>query len=149
MATVTQIIGTRTELTSTGFSTLASATYVATAAYNCNTNKPVDVAVEVACATTNTPTGNKQVAVFLKESIDGTNFRSGPESGSSATDEPNLRYLGVIPMNTASVTQRETFSVRRALGYVPHSFKVVLKNDLGVALTGGNVYTSEVSVVSA
>ena len=117
-----QVQGTRTALTSTGFSTLASATYVATSAYDCSVNDPYDVVVEVECATTNTPTGNKQVAVFAKESLDGTNYRSGPESGTTTTDEPNLRFLGTIPMNTASVTQRGSFSIVEAFGYVPHAF---------------------------
>ena len=149
MPTITQLVGTRTSLTSTGFSTLASATYVATSAYTPATNDPLDVIVEVECATTNTPAGNKQVAVFIKESLDGTNYRSGPESGTTTTDEPNLRFIGTVPMNTASTTQRGTFSVANALGFCPYTFKVVLKNDLGVALTSGAVYTSEISAVSA
>lgn len=140
-----QVQGTRTALTSTGFSTLASATYVATSSYDCSVNDPYDVIVEVECATTNTPTGNKQVAVFAKESLDGTNYRSGPESGTTTADEPNLRFLGTVPMNTASVTQRGSFSIAEAFGYVPHAFKLVLKNDLGVALTSGAVYTAEIS----
>lgn len=148
MADTKQIVGTRTALTSTGFSTLASATYVATSAYTAATNDPNDVVVEVECATTNTPTGNKQVVVFVKESLDGTNYRSGPESGTTTTDEPNLRFLGVIPVNTASTTQRGTFSVGDALGFCPYAFKVVLKNDLGVALTSGAVYTSEITHTS-
>lgn len=145
MSAILQTVNTRTSLTVTGLSTLASATYVASAAYTANTNKPLDVIVEVDVATTNTPTGNKQVVVFLQESLDGTNYRSGPTSGTSATDEPNLRFLGTVPMNTASVTQIGTFSVATALGYVPYSFKVVLRNDLGVALTSGTAFTSEIS----
>lgn len=140
-----QVQGARTSLTSTGFSTLASATYVATSSYDCSVNDPYDVVVEVECATTNTPAGNKQVAVFAKESLNGTNYRSGPESGTTTTDEPNLRFLGTIPMNTASVTQCGSFSIMDAFGYVPYAFKVVLKNDLGVALTSGAVYTAEIS----
>lgn len=149
MTTVKQPQAARSALTVTGLSTLASATYVASSAYTANTNQPLDVIVEVEAATTNTPTGNKQVAVFVKESLDGTNFRSGPESGTTTTDEPNLRFLGTIPMNTASVTQRATFSVAQALGYCPYAFKVVLKNDLGVALTSGAAYTAEISATSA
>lgn len=145
MATVKQIVGTRTALTVTGFSTLASATYVASSAYTANTNQPLDVVVEVECATTNTPAGNKQVVVFLQESLDGTNFRSGPTSGTTTTDEPNLKRLGTIPMNSVTTTQRGTFSIASILGYCPHSFKVVLKNDLGVALTSGAANTSEIS----
>lgn len=145
MALITQTVGTRTSLTVTGLGTLASATYVASSAYTANTNKPLDVIAEVEVATTNTPSGNKQLVVFVKESLDGTNYRSGPESGTTTTDEPNLRFLGTIPMNTASTTQRGTFSVMAALGYCPYSFKIVIKNDLGVALTSGAAYTSEIS----
>lgn len=148
MADTKQIVGTRTALTSTGFSTLASATYVTSSAYIAATNDPIDVIVEVECATTNTPSGNKQVVVFIKESLDGTNYRSGPESGTTTTDELNLRLLGVIPIGTASTTQRGTFSILSGLGFCPYSFKIVLKNDLGVALTSGAVYTSEISYTS-
>jgi hypothetical protein len=131
---------------STDLSTLASATYVRnTTAYDCSTNQPVDVVVEVDVATTNTPSGNKQVVVFIQESLDGTNFRSGPYSGTTTTREPNLRLLGVVPLTTASTTEIGMFSVFNALGYVPDSFYVVIKNDLGVALTSGTVYTAEVS----
>jgi hypothetical protein len=146
VATVTQIVGTRTSLTVTGLSTLASATYVASSAYTANTNKPVDVVVDVEAATTNTPAGNKQLLVFIQESLDGTNFRTGPTSGTTTTDEPNLRPMGAIPMNSVTTTQRGSFSVVEALGYVPYAFKVVLRNDLGVALTSGATYTSEISV---
>lgn len=148
MSTITPTLGTRTSLAynSTDLSTLASATYVRnTTAYPANTNKPIDVIVEVDVATTNTPAGNKQVAVFIQESVDGTNYRSGPSSGSTATREPNLRYLGTVPVTTASTTEIATFSVATMLGYVPHSFYVVIKNDLGVALTSGTVWTSEIT----
>lgn len=148
MATVKQIVGTRTSLpfTSTSLSALASATYVQnTTAYDCTTNQPLDVIVEVDVATTNTPAGNKQVVVFLQESLDGTNFRSGPTSGTTTTREPNLRFLGIIPVTTASTTEIGTFSVAQALGYVPYKFFIVIKNDLGVALTTGTAWTSEIS----
>lgn len=145
MATVKQIVGTRTSLTVTGLSTLASATYVASNAYNCATNQPIDMIVELDLATTNTPAGNKQVVLFLSESLDGTNFRSGPTSGTTATREPNLLLLGVVPLTTASTTEIATFSVMQALGYVPAQFKIVVKNDLGVALTTGTAWTSEIS----
>ena len=149
MTTIKQQVNARTALTVTGLSTLASATYVASSAYTANTNQPLDVIVEVDVATTNTPSGNKQVVVFVQESLDGTNFRSGPTSGTTTTDEPNLRLLGTVPMNSSSVTEIATFSVAQALGYMPYAFKVVLKNDLGVALTSGAVYTAEISATSA
>lgn len=148
MATIRQIVGTRTSFafTTTSLSTLASATYVAsTAAYDCTTNQPLDVIIEVDAATTNTPAGNKQLVVFIQESLDGTNYRSGPTSGTTTTREPNLKFLGVLPITTASTTEIGTFSLLAALGYVPQKFFVVIKNDLGVALTSGTAFTSEIS----
>ena len=145
MAAITSTVNTRTSLTVTGLGTLGAGAYVVSSAYTANTNKPLDVVVEVEAATTNTPSGNKQIVVFVKESLDGTNYRSGPESGTTTTDETNLRFLGTIPMNTVTTTQRGTFSVLAALGYCPYAFKIVVKNDLGVALTSGAAYTSEIS----
>ena len=145
MATVKQSVGTRTSLTVTGLSTLASGTYVASDIYTANTNQPLDVIVELDVATTNTPAGAKQVAVFIQESLDGTNFRSGPTSGTTTTDEPNLRLIGTVPMNSVTTTQIGTFSVAQALGYCPYAFKVIFKNSLGVALTSGTAFTSEIS----
>lgn len=148
MTTVKQVQGTRTSLTSSSLGTLASGTYCTSSAYNCTTNQPIDVVVECEVATTNTPSGNKQLVVFVKESLDGTNYRSGPETGTTTTDEPNLRFLGTVPIGTASTTERGTFSVALALGYVPQYFKIVTKNDLGVALTSGALYTAEISATS-
>lgn len=145
-STLLQTVGTRTSLTATGLSTLASATYVASSNYTANTNKPSDVVIEAALATTNTPAGNRQALVFLQESLDGTNFRSGPTSGTTTTDEPDLLLLGSVPMNSSTTTHRATFSVAQTLGYVPHTFRVVVKNDLGVALTSGALFTSELVV---
>jgi hypothetical protein len=105
------------------------------------------VIIEVDAATTNTPAGNKQLVVFLQESIDNTNFRSGPTSGTTVTREPNLLLLGVLPITTASTTEIATFSIYQQLGYRPNYFKIIIKNDLGVALTSGTVWTSEVSTV--
>ena len=146
---ITQVVGTRTSLAYTGLATLAGATptYVQnTTAYNCSTNSPVDVIVEIDVATTNTPAGNKQVVVFVQESLDGTNYRGGPTSGTTTTREPNLKFLGVVPLTTASTTEISTFSIASALGFVPKYFYIVIKNDLGVALTSGTVWTSEISV---
>jgi hypothetical protein len=148
MSTIKSIIGTRTSLayTGTGLSTLASATYVEnTTAYNCVTNSPLDVIVELDIATTNTPAGNKQVVAFIAESMDGSTYRTGPTSGTTTTREPNLKLLGSMAITTASTTEIGQFSVAQALGYVPNTFFVIIKNDLGVALTSGTVWTSEIS----
>lgn len=146
---ITSVQGARTALSVAGFSTLASGVYIASAAYNASTNNPLDVIVEVEAATTNIAAGNKQIVVFVQASLDGSAFQSGPTSGTTTTDEADLTCLGVVPMATNSTTHRKMFGVVAALGFVPQQFKVILKNDLGVALTSGAVYTAEIKGVAA
>lgn len=145
MSAITSPQGSRTALTVTGLATLASANYVASDAYNCATNDPLEVLVEVALATTNAVSGNYKCDVFVVASLDGTNYTSGPTSGSTNTDEPDLHYIGTVPMKTSTTTHRRIFPVSPSFGGVlPAAFKVVVKNDVGVALTSGTVYTAEV-----
>ena len=139
-------VETRTSVTVTGLSTLANVTYVAGSAVTHNTNKPFDYVYEVNVATTGTVAGNKQVKVFIQASLDGTNFTSGPTSGTTTTDEPDLIFMGTIPMGTSTNTHSEQFSVRQRLGYIPHSSKIVIFNDCNVALTSGTVFGSEISI---
>lgn len=146
MAVMKQVVGARTALTTTGFSSLAAGTYLTSEAVTAATNSPTDVIVEVRAATTGTPSGNKQVLVFAKESLNGSIFRSGPINGTSTTEEGNLKFLGVLPMPTSGSVQMATFSIVQAFGYCPHSLYIVVKNDLGVALTFGEIAKAEISV---
>lgn len=141
MGAITVQAGTRTALTTTALNSLASATYVAAGTIDVSATDPVDVVVEVE-ATPGTVSSNKQLVVFIKASFDNTNFSTGPESGTTTTDEPVLIPLGVLPLPTNSALQRKAFSVAAALGYVPPYFKVVVKNESGAALaaSGNAVY---------
>lgn len=144
MSTTKFILGARTALTITALDNLASATYVSagTITLASSSKTPLDMLIEVA-VTPGTVASNKQVLVFVKESLDGTNFSTGPESGSTATDEPNLVFLGAVPCNTNATQQRAVFALSSACGGVlPHSVKVIVKNETGVALaaTGHSVH---------
>ena len=133
MATITVGAGSRTSLTTTALNSLASATYVSAGVIDVSAVDPLDVVVEVE-ATPGTVAGNKQLVVFARVSMDGTNYSTGPVSGSTATDEPNLKFLGTVPLNTNSTLQRNALSVVSALGYVPPYLEIVVKNDSGAAL---------------
>ena len=151
MATVKQVVGTRTALTTSALNSLASATFVSAGTITHNTNQPLDVLLEVT-ATPGTVSGNKQMVVFAKISLDGTNFTSGPESGTTTTDEPDLFFVGTVPLNTNSTAQTKTFSLAAALGGVlPYASKIIVKNDSGAALaaSGNSVYYSEISATVA
>ena len=142
MATVTQTVGTRTNLGSLG--TLANVTYINAGTITFNTNKPVEVLLEVS-ATPGTVSGNKQLVVFAQRSLDGTNFETGPTSGTTTTDESELTQIGVVPLPSNSTLQRKTFNLSQALGTLPYACKIICKNDSGAALASGSV---EYSVVT-
>jgi hypothetical protein len=144
MTTAKYLLGTRVALTTTALDNLASATYVSagTITVASSSKTPLDMLIEVT-VTPGTVASNKQVLVFVKESLDGTNFSSGPESGTTATDEPNLVFLGAIPCNTNATQQRGVFALAGACGGVlPFAARVIVKNETGVALaaTGNSVY---------
>lgn len=141
MTTITVVPGSRQTLTSSALNSLASATYVSAGIINVSTIDPLDVVIEIE-ATPGTVAGNKQIAVFARVSMDGTNYTTGPTSGTTTTDEPNLRFIGVLPLNTNSTQQRNALSVMSALGYVPPYIEIVVKNDSGASLaaSGHGVY---------
>lgn len=149
MATVKSIVGTRTQLSgaAAALNSLASATYVNCGTLTFSTNDPLDVLLEVA-VTPGTVGGNKQLLVFAQGSLDGANFETGPVSGTTLTDEPNLTYVGTVPLATNATLQRGTFSLAAAFGGVlPQAAKIIVRNDSGAALaaSGNDVYTSEVT----
>ena len=151
MATVKQVVGTRTALTTSALDSLASATFVSAGTITHNTNQPLDVLVEVT-ATPGTVSGNKQLVVYAKASLDGSNQTTGPETGTAVTDEPNLYYVGTLPLNTNSTTQTKVFSLAAAYGgLLPYASEIVVRNDSGAALnaSGGSVYYSEISATVA
>lgn len=151
MATIKNVVGSKATLTTTAMDSLASATYVLAGTLTHNTNQPLDVLIEVA-ATPGTVSGNKQLLVFAKASADGSVYSSGPQSGNSATDEPNLFFVGALPLNTNSTQQTKVFSLAAAYGGVlPYSSRIIIKNDSGAALaaSGHSVTYAEVSATVA
>lgn len=145
MATISAIVGTRTALTTTALNSLASATYVSAGTIDLTAVDPLDVLIEVA-ATPGTVAGNRQLVVFAEVSLNGTDYTTGPETGTSATDEPNLRFLGTVPLNSNATQQRNVLSVMSALGYIPAHIKIICKNETGAALaaSGNAVHYSTV-----
>lgn len=149
MTTITAISGTRTSLTATALNSLGSVTYGVSSALDVSASDPLDVIIEVEL-TPGTVSSYKQARVFLKVSTDNSNFSTGPESGTTVTDEGVLYPLGVVPLTTNSTLQRRMFSVASALGWVPPYMKVVVFNESGAALAGsGNALYSTVITGSA
>lgn len=148
MSTITLVQGARTALTTSALNSLGSGTYVSAGTITHATNDPLDVQVEVK-VTPGTVSSNKQVVVFARRSLDGTNFESGPTSGTTTTDEPDLTFVGVIPCNTNSTAQTKVFSLLAAYGGVglPYASEIVIKNETGASLpaSGHSVYYAEIT----
>ena len=125
--------------------TLASATYVTSTAIDLGATIPLDVTFELECDPNGATTGNKQLVLFAKFSLDGTNYGSGPESGTTATEEADLHFLGSLPTVDTN-THRKFFNL--AGQPTARYLKLVVKNDMGVALTSGNVYRADITGVS-
>jgi hypothetical protein len=136
--------GTRTQQLDLG--TLASATYVTSSAIDLGATIPLDVTLEVEFDPNGSPSGNKQLVLFAKFSLDNTNYGSGPESGTTATEEADLQFVGSVPGSDTN-THRKFFSLQGQP--VARYMKIVVKNDLGVALTSGKVYTAAITGASA
>lgn len=138
MASFTTVLGTRTAFTIT-LNSLANVTYVAATGvdfHNITGSKaPLDIILELEI-TPGTVAGNKQALLFVQISLDGTNFSTGPTSGTTVTDQPNLYRIGALPMNTNATLQRKGFSIVSALGFVPWSVKPIVFNDSGASFAG-------------
>lgn len=145
MATTTYAQGTRSSAV-LALGTLASATYVASSAIDLGASIPHDVTFEVEANANGTTSGNKQLVLFAKFSLDNSNWGSGPESGTTATEEADLHWIGTLPMNDTN-DHRKFFS----LAGLPicRYMKLIAKNDLGVALTSGNVYRADIALNTA
>lgn len=141
MTTITQAAGSRTLLTNTALNSLANGTYVNAGVIDVHTLSPLELVIEVE-ATPGTVVSPFQISVFVQASFDGGNFSTGPMSGTSTTDEPDLILLGVLPLNSAATLQRKPFAVAAALGYVPPYLRLICKNETGAALaaSGHAVY---------
>ncbi len=143
MTTFTQAQGARSS-TVLNLGTLAADTYICSSAIDLGATIPQDVTIEVECNPNGAPAGNKQLKVFVKLSLDNTNYGSGPESGTTSTEEADLHWIGNLPTVDTN-DHRKFFSL--AGHPVTRYLKIVVKNDLGVALTSGNVYTAAITGV--
>jgi hypothetical protein len=123
-----------------GLNSLASATYVALTALDLRTitttsQMPIDLLVELTI-TPGTVSGNKQAVLFCQVSLNNSVFTTGPTSGTTTTDQPDLFYIGSLPLNTNSTQQVKVYSVLAAIGFIPPAIKIVVLNDSGAAFGG-------------
>lgn len=138
MTTFTQTQDTRTSVLSLG--TLGSLSYIASSTVDLGPNIPLDVTIEAECVPNGAPTGNMQLVLFVQLSLDGINFGTG---GTTVANEPQLHWIGSLPTSTTAVTHRKFFSLQGLP--IARYFKIVVKNDMGVSLTSGNIYCANIT----
>lgn len=143
MATFTQAQGAKSASVLT-LGTLASLAYIESSTIDLGAAIPLDVTFEVECIPNGTPTGNRQLVLFAKLSLDNSNFGTG---GTSANDDPQLHWIGTLPTYTTGVAHRKHFSLQGLP--ITRYLKLVVKNDMGVALTSGAVYKADITGASA
>jgi hypothetical protein len=126
----------------TGLNNLA---YSVSNAVDCSTNSPVDVIVEVRATQSAAlvTSSNQQLVAFALGSIDASTFSGG---AITSADESAMRFLGTLPLKTQSQDTGNVFSIFSAFGFIPKSFKLVIKIDNGAnaGLSAFNAYTAEV-----
>ena len=120
--------------------------------YNSTTNKPADTLFEYAATVAASPTGNKQIVLFIQGSMDGTTWNALPSSTTDTTHDTSMRYLGTILTNggAGSEVDRMGFSVAAAFGGIPPAYwRVIVKNDCGVALSSCSARTQDITLTAA
>lgn len=140
MAIVKSKIGSRTPLTTTALNSLVANTYVSAGiiTFLSSSLVPLTSKIEVEVTPGTVSAGNGGVVVFARISMDASaNFTTGPTSGTTATDEPNLIYVGTVPCNTSSTLQRGNFDLASACGgTLPYAAQIIVRNSTGANLAG-------------
>ncbi len=116
--------------------------------YDNGTNGPADVLFTYWTTPAANPTGNAQVVLFIVTSGDGLNWPALPTGPTDATHDTSVRQLGAIKMNngaSATEVQRQQFNVAALFGIMPRYWRVIVKNDCGVALSASGASTQELS----
>lgn len=121
--------------TATAFSgnanSLANGSYTSLGVIDFGSAPPHECFVEVSLQASAATSGNKQAVLFVRDSLDGTNYSVAP----SSTDEANAAFLGVLSLPDTTARRSRAFAVSPLFGgALPPKVEVYIKNDCGVAL---------------
>jgi hypothetical protein len=122
-------LGTTTALSSNANSA-ANGTYTSLGVIDFTSAPPHECLIEVSLQASAATSGNKQAVIFVRSSLDGTNFSIAP----SSTDVANARVLGVVSLPDTTARRSLAFSVSPLFGgALPQKVEVYVFNDTGVA----------------
>jgi len=127
---MTTTYGTATAL-SGNFNSASNASYTDIGTIDFSTANVMDCFVEVTATAGSTPSGNQQVVLYARSSVDGTNFS---DSGSSATIG-NLRFVGTLSLTNTSAHRSPALALAAAFGgNLPPKVTLTAYNDAGVSM---------------
>jgi hypothetical protein len=119
-------------LSISGLSTLAAGASLESSPIDLYTSNILDLLFDITISTTNAPSGNSQLLIYIKSSEDGINFN-------------NEALLGQITILNSGITERRIFSLSSALTRpFPYRIKLRFVNDLQVSLSGAQILVSEI-----
>lgn len=108
----------------------SNGSYTSLGVIDFTTAPPGECFVEVSLQASTTPSGNKQAVVFVRSSLDGTNYSDAP----SSTLEANAKQIGTLSLPDTSAHRSISMPVSPAFGGgLPQKVEVYVKNDCGVA----------------
>lgn len=122
--------GTTTALSGTANS-LANAAFASLGVIDFGSAPPHECFVEVSLQASAATSGNQQALIWVRSSVDGTNFSVAP----SSTDAVNARLLGVLSLPNTTARRSIAMPVSPLFGgALPPEIEVYVQNDSGVAL---------------
>jgi hypothetical protein len=123
-------LGTTTALSSNANS-LAAGSYVSLGAIDFTSAPPHECLIEVSLQASAATSGNAQAVIYVRSSLDGTNFSVAP----SSTDAVNSRFLGALKLPDTTARRSLAFPISPLFGgALPQKIEVYILNDCGVAL---------------
>jgi hypothetical protein len=131
MANITALYTSATTLTVTGLTTLANGSSATSPIIDNTADLNLDALIEVEVATASGATATGYVEIYIKASVDGTDF----------DDDNNDKWAGTVNLVTAGVaTRRRIISVASSFGgAMPPYWQIRIRNASGAAFTAGSV----------
>lgn len=123
--------GTATPLTSNA-NGLTAGGYASLGVIDFGAAPPHECFVEITATASGTPGGNKQVIVYARSSLDGTNWSDAP----SATALRNAMRVGALNLPDTNARRSVAFPLSQLFGgALPPKAEIYVCNDTGVTLT--------------
>jgi hypothetical protein len=123
LGTTTALSGNANSLANAGYASLGTIDFTAAPPHECQ----IEVSLQASAATS----GNAQAVIYVRSSLDGTNFSVAP----SSTDAVNSRFLGTLKLPDTTARRSVAFPLSPLFGgALPQKVEVYILNDCGVAL---------------